>query len=183
MTISSVGKSVTRILAALALVIGLQSLAQAQVSTATVAAAHATADIVAPITISESTQMNFGGVVSGAAPGTVVLATDNSRTKTGVNTFLGNSASAAAGVFAVGGEPNATYALTLPSTPQTLTHTNTVDTMTLTVFTSTLDISAGIGTLSGGGAQNVSVGATLNVGAAQTAGHYAGTFAVTVAYN
>ena len=55
------------------------------------------------------------------------------------------------------------------------------DPMTITDFTSS---PSGInGLLSAGGTQTLYVGGTLNVGATQVAGVYAGTFDVTVTYN
>jgi len=81
--------------------------------------------------------------------------------------------------FTVGGEPNATYAITLPD-DVTVTLTGAGDPMAVTDFVSS---PVGTGTLSGGGLQTLYVGATLNVGAAQVAGVYTGTFDVTVTYN
>jgi hypothetical protein len=52
--------------------------------------------------------------------------------------------------------------------------------MTMTNFTSSLG--AVKGTLDGGGLSSFLVGATLNVGASQTAGSYTGSFSVTVSY-
>jgi hypothetical protein len=180
MIISKFWKSAVRSVGALALLVGMHSVAQAQSSTASMNG-DATADIITPISVTQTTAMSFGGVVSGAAIGTVILATDGTRTKTGADTFLGPSAAAHAGLFAVAGEPAATYTLTLPAGAATLTHTNLTDTMTVDTFVSTL--AGAPGTLSGGGGQNVSIGATLHVGVAQVAGHYAGTFPITVTYN
>jgi len=54
------------------------------------------------------------------------------------------------------------------------------NTMTVGMFTSN---PSGAGTLSAGGNQTLSVGATLNVGAGQATGTYSGIFSVTVTYN
>jgi spore coat protein U-like protein len=51
--------------------------------------------------------------------------------------------------------------------------------MTVDNFSSTPN---GTGTLTAG-TQNITVGGTLNVGAAQASGSYTGTFSVTVNYN
>jgi hypothetical protein len=180
MIISKFWKSAVRSVGALALLVGMHSVAQAQSSSGNVTA-DATADIVTPISVTQTTAMNFGGVVADATnPGTVILATNNGRSVTG-NALLGNGAAARAGAFAVAGEAAATFTITLPAGTVNLTHTNTINTMTVGTFVSSLAGSPG--TLDGSGALSVSVGATLSVAAAQLAGHYAGTFPVTVTYN
>jgi hypothetical protein len=180
MIISKFWKSAVRSVGALALLVGMQAVALAQASSGNVTG-DATADIVTPITVTQTTAMNFGGVVADAsAIGSVILATNNGRSVTGA-ALLGNGAAARAGVFAVAGEANATFTITLPVGTVNLTHTNTTDLMTVGTFVSSLAGSPG--TLNGSGALNVSVGATLNVGIAQLAGHYAGTFPITVTYN
>ena len=157
-------------------VIGFSSSSFAQAT----ATATATATIVTPISITKTVDMNFGNVaVQTATGGTVVM------TPAGVRTaFLGVTLPAVPGTvtaasFTVNGQGTYTYAITLPATAVTLT--NGANTMTADTFTST---PSATGVLTAG-TQTLTVGATLNVAAAQAAGIYvSGTpFSVTVNYN
>jgi hypothetical protein len=142
------------------------------------ASATATATIVTPITINKTVDMNFGNLYSAAA-GTVVLDPAGARSITGGVTLApGGTVTAAS--FTVGGTPNVTYSITLPAGATTIT--SGANTMTVDTWTST---PTPTGTIGGGGTQTLTVGATLNVGAAQPAGIYvSGTaFDVTVNYN
>jgi hypothetical protein len=144
------------------------------------ASSSATATIVTPISITKTVDMNFGNVAVQTTPGgTVVLAPDGSRTKTGGVTLPNTAGTVTAASFNVAGQGVYTYAITLPSSA--LTITSGANTMTVTTFTST---PSGTGTLTAG-AQVLNVGATLNVAAAQPAGVYtsATPFDVTVNYN
>jgi hypothetical protein len=141
--------------------------------------ANATATIVTPISITKTADMSFGNVaVQSSTAGTVVLATDNSRTQTGGVTLPATTGTVSAAIFTVSGEGAYTYTITLPSS---LTISNSAINMTINTFTST---PSGTGTLSSG-SQTLKVGATLNVAAAQAAGTYtsATPFNVTVNYN
>ncbi len=162
-------------LAALALVLGGNTAAFAAQSSAS-ANATAGARIIAPITLTKTTDLNFGDVVPGSSTGTVVLTTGGAVSSTGGVT-LGNSTNVAAAGFTVGGQGSETYAVTLPSSASITSGANT---MTVGTFTSN---PAGTGTLSAGGSQTLNVGGTLNVGASQATGSYSGSFSVTVAYN
>lgn len=139
------------------------------------ATANVTADVVAAISITKTTDMNFGKVVAGATGGTVVLSTASARSATGGVT-LGNAGATAAASFDVTGESGATYAITLPASATIVSGT---DEMVVDAFEGDPD---GTGTLTGG-SETLNVGATLNVDASQPTGTYAGTFDVTVAYN
>lgn len=143
------------------------------------ATANATATIVTPISITKTTDMNFGNVaVQSSTAGTVVLAPDNSRAQTGGVTLPATAGTVSAAIFTVNGEGSYTYTITLPSS---ITITNSSINMTINTFTST---PSGTGTLSTG-SQTLKVGATLNVAAGQTAGTYATAtpFNVTINYN
>ncbi|SFD78748.1 protein of unknown function [Chitinophaga sp. CF118] len=143
------------------------------------ASADASATIVTPISITKTADMNFGNVaVQSTTAGTVVLAPDNSRTKTGGVTLPATTGTISAAIFTVSGEGSYTYTITLPSS---VTITNAGNNMTVNTFTST---PSGTGTLSSG-TQTLKVGATLNVAAGQAAGTYtsATPFNVTINYN
>ena len=156
--------------------LGFSSASFAQ-STATSASTTADATIVAPITISAGSDLAFGSVVKSAAGGTVTLATDGSRTASGVSFSPTSTGSPTASSFTVGGEAGYAYAVSFPSATVTLTKTNSTETMTVGTFTSNSTNSLT------GGTQTLLVGATLNVGAAQVAGAYVGTYTVKVDYN
>jgi hypothetical protein len=141
--------------------------------------ASAKANIISPITITKvvAADLNFGDVVPGATAGTVVVDPAAARTSTG-GVSLGNGAAVAAAAFTVGGANNATYVITLPVAPITIT--GPTSTMTVSNFTSN---PSGTGTIGATGTQALNVGGTLNVGINQAVGAYTGTFNVTVAYN
>ena len=81
-----------------------------------------------------------------------------------------------------------TYALTLPAST-TVTHTTIgtgVNTMTITLMKARFNgalADAVTSTLGSGGTDSFTLGGTLNVGANQIGGIYAGTFDVSVDYN
>lgn len=146
------------------------------------ATATATATIVTPISITKNVDMNFGNIaVSAASGGTVILAPAGTRTTAGAGgvTLPAVTGTVTAASFTVNGNGSYTYAITLPSSAVTLTGPAAA-TMDATAFTST---PSATGTLTGG-TQNLLVGATLTVAAAQAAGVYtSGNFNVTVNYN
>jgi hypothetical protein len=142
------------------------------------ATANATATIITPISITSSTDLRFGNVAaSPTLAGTVLITPAGVRTAGGGATLPAVTGTFGVATFTVNGEGTSTYAITLPGTT-TLTGTPS-GTMTVDNFSSTPSVT---GTLAGG-TQNITVGGTLNVGAAQAAGSYTGTFSVTVNYN
>jgi len=146
------------------------------------ATASSTATIVTPIAITKTVDMNFGNVSVNGSLGTVVLAPAGTRSTTGGVTTPATVGTVTAASFDITGQASYTYSITLPAAPVTLTHTNAVNTMTASTFTSS---PTPTGTLSVGGTQTITVGATLNVAGSQLAGVYATLtpFTVTVNYN
>jgi hypothetical protein len=144
------------------------------------ATATATATVITPISISKNADMSFGNIaVQSATGGTVVLDPAGTRTSTSGVTLPTAAGTVTAAAFTVSGSGSSTYAITLPTTV-TLTHSGGVQTMSAGSFTSN---PLSTGTLSSG-TQDIAVGATLTVGAAQLAGTYtSGNFNVTVNYN
>lgn len=141
-----------------------------------------------PISISKNTDMNFGTIAASSAGGTVVLSASGSRTASGGIILPSFTGTVTAAQFTVTGEPSYSYAITLPFDFElTTTSAGTDQTMTVNAFNSaTFNNSAVNNTgLLTGGTDTVFVGATLNVGASQTAGSYtnAAGFEVTVNYN
>ena len=169
-------KQITRIIGSVAILTALTTGVNAQ-STAT---ASTTAVLVTPISISKTTDLHFGTVAASATAGTVVLDYADTRTTTGGVTLPTGSTTQKTAVFAVTGEGTSTFSISIPSAPITLTG-SVSGSMTVGSFVADLGAT---GTLVGG-AKNIKVKATLNVGAGQAAGTYtnaSGLF-VTVNYN
>jgi len=145
------------------------------------ATATATATLIVPISISHSggTDLVFGTIGASATAGTVTIDPAGARSASTGMKLIGTGTTAA--VFTVTGEPLATYAITLPTVPYSLT--NGSQTMNITAFSSTPSATGALAATTG--VQTLSVGATLGVGINQVAGTYTGTapFTVTVNYN
>lgn len=131
-----------------------------------------------PITIGNTRSLSFGSFVAGTG-GTVILSPQGQRSITGSVTVL-PSAPGHSAEFTVSGDPDATYFIDLPS-DFSIMLTGPGSDMPLTSFTSE-PLGAG-GQLGSGGAQVLSVGATLEVGSGQASGDYSGSFSVIVNYN
>jgi hypothetical protein len=167
-------KNTKKIFALTIAMIALTISSFAQVS----ATATTSANVITPIAISKTVDMNFGNVaVSPTIAGTVILAPAGTRSKIGGVTLPAVNGTVTAASFAVSGLGTSTYAITLPGTI-TLTGLPS-GTMTVGSFVST---PSGTGALTAG-AQTVNVGGTLNVDAAQPAGIYTNTTDMTVTVN
>jgi|TARA_B110000116_G_scaffold257950_1_gene258614 hypothetical protein len=149
------------------------------------ATAKVTATIIAPITIANALDMNFGNVAlqAGAAgtSGTVVIAPAGTRTRTAGVTLPSTTGTFTAASFTIEGASGYTYVITIPSTSYIITKATTLETMTVSTFTSS---PSSTGTLKGG-SETLNIGATLNVAAEQVPGVYTNAtgFDVTVNYN
>jgi hypothetical protein len=157
---------------------GLATAANAQ-NTATDNTTTASAQIVVPITISKSSDLNFGSIVRSVAGGTVELAPGGTVTPTGVTMFTGSASIAtSAAAYTIAGEAGNAYIITLPVNNAVVLNDGAGNSMKLTAF-----IHNATGTF-GASPETFQVGATLNVGANQVAGNYiSDVFDVTVAYN
>ena len=134
----------------------------------------ATANIQTAISIVNSANLNFANIVPDPiTAGAVIVNTSGGRT---CDPALSCSGTTAAAAFDVTGTSGATYALTLPTSANITSGANT---MLVDTFVSSIGAT---GTLAGG-AESFNIGGTLNVGAAQPTGAYAGTFTVNVEYN
>jgi hypothetical protein len=142
------------------------------------ATASATGTQVTPIAISKTTDLGFGRFTNNDAIGAVVMSPTGARSVTGGAKLVATDAGSAA-AFNVTGDNNATYAITLPSSIS-VTGADGTTTLTVDSFVST---PSATGTLSGAGAQTVSVGATMNLTAATADQRYSGSFPVIVEYN
>lgn len=137
------------------------------------------AEIVSAITITNTTGLHFGQIAPSSSAGTVTISTAGVRTSAGGVT-LGNQVSVSACSFDIAGAPNNTYSITLPADGTITLTSGGSPAMAVDTFVSS---PATTGTLDGSGAQILTVGATLSVGANQPNGNYTGMFNVTVAYN
>jgi hypothetical protein len=141
--------------------------------------ATANAKILAPITITTVTSLDFGAMFSavGATDSTVSAA--STAVRTGTATFPTSSAVTAA-KFTVNGTTGANYTVTLPADAVPLTRTSGAETMSVTAFTKSSTDGTEVGS---GAAQDIYVGASIAVGAGQVAGVYTGSFTVSVNYD
>jgi hypothetical protein len=138
---------------------------------AATATGNASATVLTPIAVSETTALNFGTLSANASGGSVLITAAGVRTPSGTVVVTSGAFSAAA--FTVTGTGNATFGITYPSA---FNVSNGANTMSVTVA------GASTGTLASGTVV-VPVGGTLTVGAAQAAGAYTGTYPLTVEYN
>lgn len=133
----------------------------------------ASATVVAPLTIVQTTGLNFGSFSVGATGGTVVITQAGAVSKTGDVQLIASSG-ATNGLFTVAGAPSTTYSI---STPSTLSVTSGANSMSIALNAPTSD------TIGAGGTDTFSVGGTLTASGSQSAGVYAGTYTVSVNYN
>lgn len=133
----------------------------------------ATAEVVAPITLTHTPNaaLDFGTFTTGTTGGTVVVTQAGVATDTGDVTLVSGSTEAA-DAFTVAGDPGRSFSIT--------TGSGTVANGSVTMaFTTSAPAS---GTLTGGAA-SFRVGGTLAVVGGAAAGTYTGSYNVTVAYN
>lgn len=141
------------------------------------ALAVASASWAALIAISNTQTLAFGKFVAGSG-GTVMVSPGGVRSASG-GVALVPSGGGTAAQFFVSGDPNLTYAISLPA-DGTVSLASGVNSMSVNAFTSSPSLAGALGT---GGSQTVSVGASLSVGSNQAPGRYSGSFNVTVDYN
>lgn len=139
--------------------------------------AAASATILEHISIIKDVDLAFGGIITDADGGTVVVPASSGSTATYNNLPLqvaGQTISAAK--FTVNGADAATFAITLPGTVTISSSTSNmdVDNFVSSVGTSNVQLE--------GGEAEFYVGATLNIQGDQDAGVYTGSFSVTVTY-
>lgn len=155
--------------AALATVVSFGGVANA----ATTQSASASVQILSTLNVAKTRDLSFGQVAANGA-GALVLAADGTTTCAAALVCTGTRQTAE---FTVAGSAGTAVTATLASTSITLSdgasHTMTVD---------QLGVHFPNGNTLTGGATAFNVGGRLNVGAAQVAGTYTGTFNVSVEY-
>jgi hypothetical protein len=144
--------------------------------------ATATAQVIAALTATETAQLNFGRFSPETEGGAIIITPEGVRTAQGT-VILGGGAHNSAS-FYITGEYDATFSVTLPSGPATLTNILNAKTMQVSNWQSYPAPGVGLGKLTGG-AMTVHVGAVLNVGDmyANPVGIYTGVYAITFSYN
>ena len=141
------------------------------------ASASGKGTVLRPLTVVKQADLDFGELVVTGAGTAVINPVSGAITTTGPVTRVGSTGHAA--TFTTTGSRNSIVIIHVPNSATTLTRVGGGGTMTVSNWTLDGPINRRIPLTS---AFNFSVGATLNVGAAQADGVYAGTFAVTVQY-
>lgn len=170
--------------AALASVITLGTLGASN-SFAADATTTSTATVIQPIAVLKSADLDFGRFAAGEG-GTVTVSPDGLRSNSGtILSSIGSNPTAAQ--FDVTGDNDATYSIAW-SGATVLTHTDTIETMALTLISdltpsavTTGEVTSG--TLNASGTQSIYLGGQLAVGATQEPGDYSGDVDVAVEYN
>lgn len=127
--------------------------------------------------VSNTGALSFGSFAAGSG-GTVSVAANGARSKTGGVMLVGQGEVASPAQFVVTGTPNASFGLTLPA-DGTVVLSDGSHTMALGNFSSS---PGPTGVLPVGGTQLVRVGARLTVGSSQISGSYSGAFSLVVNY-
>jgi hypothetical protein len=135
------------------------------------------ASILSPLSVLKNADLDFGELIVTGSGTALVDPLAGSLTTTGGVTKAGTAAHAAQ--FTGTGSKNSVVHIRVPTAPITVTRVGGTETMTVSNWT--LDAPANL-KVPANDIFNFAVGATLNVGAAQVAGTYAGTFQVTVQY-
>ena len=146
------------------------------------ATASLAANIITPIGLTKTTDLNFGNLaVSASTGGIAILSPGGIRSTGGAGgvTLPSNTGPVAAGSFVVSGMAGYSFALILPSSS---TISNGSNAIVMDGFTSTPSLT---GVLSSSGTQTINVGATIHIAAGQPAGSYTNAIGlpVTVNYN
>lgn len=136
-----------------------------------------------PMVLTPGVAMDFGQIASGSTGGALVMDTAGARSvASGDADVVSNAVSGTAGTFTIQGDPGLTFSISYIN--GSLTDTLGGNAMTITGFT---DTSAGL--ILSGGADPFSVGASLILNGAQSAGYYSTTnpggvpYSITVNYD
>jgi len=146
---------------------------------------EAEAIVLRPLSFFKVNDLDFGSIIASGTAGTVRLAPDGSRTRTGGVTLAGNGGEPAR--FAGLGTPNRQVNISLGSNTIWITgpgvrmrvrdfEIGSTPTAILTTTPTRFSIASALGNY------NFPVGGTLEVGANQTPGDYSGTFTITLNY-
>ncbi len=146
------------------------------------ATGHVYAEIIPVFSANEITRMNFGRFSPGPQGGRIILTPESTLSVQGsIVTGVGSHNAAS---FAVTGDEDASYSISLPDDPVVLKHTSSEKSMQIEEWNSWPLPGPGNGKLQNG-YQVVNVGATLKVGTIHDnpAGVYTGTYTITFDFN
>jgi hypothetical protein len=171
-------KNFTRILFFVFLMLTVSVYLNAQVTVI----GHITAEVVSPLTATETSQLSFGKFSPETSGGEIVLTPKGTASSTGTVSPISGTHNP--GCFFISGIPDAIISMQLPSGPTTLTNSANTGTMTVTGWRSDPPQESNL-TISSSGARAVTIGATLIVGNIQNnpVGMYTGTYNITFNYN
>ncbi|MCZ6605424.1 MAG: DUF4402 domain-containing protein [Alphaproteobacteria bacterium] len=124
--------------------------------------------------------LQFGNIVAGRRPSSVIIGADEQISKRGDAVLFRGRQSAAR--YTVTGEPGENFSVELPEGQVTLSTKND-DTMNLTDWTLRVLGPGGDTTIPPSGSIKLIVGATLEVDGNQALGNYTGTYSVSVAFD
>jgi len=153
------------------------ALALASLSTSAMAAdgtGSATATIIAPLTVTNTTDLAFGEIAKPTDAGKTLVISSAGVISGDANYISGGQSK---GTITIGGEDGKAYSITAIPDSSITDGTNT---MTVTGFGITGSLT---GRTLSSGTDSFDVGATLNIAQNQVAATYAGTYAVTVNYD
>ncbi len=168
-----------KILLASTMLVGVAAPAFAQTSSATTTG---TTTIIRPVTISKTADLSFGRIVRPSSSTSTVALTDASDTVTASGNGLVLSGIATSRAkYNINGEGGQAVSITVPAN-FTMTHTNTTDTLVVTLdpdltASETLD-----STLGNAGTKALNIGGSFPLATTTVTGAYSGTFNVSVAY-
>lgn len=180
MRMTAHGRYALGALAAVALAVLAAPTAWAQVGNSATASSNADATVITALTLNNTAGLDFGDFTPGTNGGTIVVATDGTPSTTGDVSVVDDSPQAAA--FDVTGESAKVYDILLPGSA--ILGGPGVDMTADTFVAETASDGIGLTGTVTGGADTITVGATLTVAgvATQTSGNYSGTFNVTITY-
>ena len=144
----------------------------------TTADGTSTATVIAPLGLAAGADLAFGNITEYGGGGTITVAAASTTTSATGTDAQSMGGTVTAGSFTVTGQTGEVYSITLPVDGTVTLSSAATGAVAMPVKTFTSDISQGtIGTN-----DTFYVGATLEVGADQTAGAYTGSYTVTVQY-
>lgn len=175
-------KNIKKVLRISILVLLFIGISEIRVQAQATIIAQVYAEVIAALTATETSQLNFGRFSPETAGGEVLLTPQGGRTANGTVILVSGIHNPAS--FYITGEYDATYSITLPTGPVTITNLNNSKTMHVTNWSSIPPAGKGLGALHGG-SQTVNIGATLQVGTINDnpTGLYAGTYTIIFDYN
>lgn len=145
------------------------------------ATAQASTTIIQALTISKTSDLNFGSIVrpSGTAS-TITVSSAGVRSVSGGTGALAGAAGVSAAGFLIQGEGGQQFSITVPTT---FKMTSGTDSLKVTLSSSTTGTAMLSGSLGSSGSLILGVGGYFKLTKTQATGAYTGSFQVTVAYD